>query len=499
MKHELKFIAEPNLTFGYQQKAIDPRDGLMLFGPYTRESMKYAPVGIIGTPDGIARTIKWLERIHRPVHHTDDGLARPFFPGLEATFDLSLDIDNIRKLEIDRQLIDKFICYSDGYQRVHNMVNLFVDKLIQYKREEESPVLVWLVIIPDDIYTYCRPNSQAPKSLATTKIGLKKMSRINPLLFEESAKLQEAYRYEKNFHHQLKAKLLEEGIITQIIKESTIAYRDFLNKKGEPIRDLKKFESAIAWNITNALYYKLGGLPWKLGEIREKVCYIGLVYKQVTTDPEETNACCAAQMFLDSGDGMVFKGNVGPWYNPETKEYHLSKDKAYDLLNKTLISFAKKNQKPPDELFIHARTYFNDEEWSGFEEAAKGKSKLVGIRIRDERVFKLYRDSAYPVLRGTAFIAGDKKAYLWTRGYIPRLQTVLGLETPNPLSIEVSKGNGDIETICTDVLRLTKLNYNACIYGDGLPVTLRFANFIGDVLTAGPQKDIEVLPFKHYI
>lgn len=39
-----------------------------------------------------------------------------------------------------------------------------------------------------------------------------------------------------------------------------------------------------------------------------------------------------------------------------------------------------------------------------------------------------------------------------------------------------------------DVLNLTKLNFNACIYGDGLPVTLRFADAVGEILTAGPER-----------
>lgn len=51
-----------------------------------------------------------------------------------------------------------------------------------------------------------------------------------------------------------------------------------------------------------------------------------------------------------------------------------------------------------------------------------------------------------------------------------------------------------------DVLSLTKLNYNTCIYGDGLPVTLRFADQIGEILTAGPMdSDLPPLPFRYYI
>jgi hypothetical protein len=37
-----------------------------------------------------------------------------------------------------------------------------------------------------------------------------------------------------------------------------------------------------------------------------------------------------------------------------------------------------------------------------------------------------------------------------------------------------------------DIMALTKLNYNACLFADGAPITLKFANAVGEVLTAGP-------------
>jgi hypothetical protein len=47
---------------------------------------------------------------------------------------------------------------------------------------------------------------------------------------------------------------------------------------------------------------------------------------------------------------------------------------------------------------------------------------------------------------------------------------------------------------------LTKLNFNACIYGDGQPVTLRFADAVGEILTAGHNfLKLRPLPFKFYI
>jgi hypothetical protein len=48
-------------------------------------------------------------------------------------------------------------------------------------------------------------------------------------------------------------------------------------------------------------------------------------------------------------------------------------------------------------------------------------------------------------------------------------------------------------------LGLTKINYNACNYNDGLPVTIRFANKVGDVLTMGSARDAEKQPLKIYV
>ena len=306
--------------------------------------------------------------------------------------------------------------------------------------------------------------------------------------------------FEINFHNQLKAKLLDEKIITQIILESTIAYDQTWENENK-IEYERRFDSAKAWNIATTLYYKVGGIPWKLGEVRKNVCYLGLVYKKMEFDESKSNACCAAQMFLDSGDGMVFRGNIGPWYNPATKEFHISKNDACGLLSQSLETFREKSDKKeyPEQIFIHAKTYFDDEEWDGFCEAAEGKSKIVGVRIRDDGGFKLFREFSYCIPRGSMLVINDNTAYLWTKGFIPRLKTQIGLETPNPVSVEITRGSEKIQTVCKDILALTKLNYNACIYGDGSPVTLKFANSIGEILTAGKNIETDVLPFKHYL
>jgi hypothetical protein len=149
--------------------------------------------------------------------------------------------------------------------------------------------------------------------------------------------------------------------------------------------------SQVAWNVSSAAFYKTGARPWKLASIRDGVCYIGLVFKQDENSADPRNACCAAQMFLDSGDGIVFKGAVGPWYNPVRGDFHLSKEAACEIVSMAVKGYASKHDVPPKELFIHGRVRFSDEEWSGFCDAVDNRTNLVGVQITDAERMKLFR------------------------------------------------------------------------------------------------------------
>jgi len=245
---------------------------------------------------------------------------------------------------------------------------------------------------------------------------------------------------------------------------------DFLDQWGHPKRRLDT-ASAVAWNLSTAVFYKAGGRPWKLANIREGVCYVG----------------------------VVFKGAVGPWYNPESREYHLSRTDAAKLVGVAMESYERFVGQPPKELFFHGKVRFDDDEWAGFRDAVGPSTNLVGVRIREDSDLRLYGRGKYPLLRGLAYIRDKRTAFLWTRGFVPRLQTYAGMEVPRPLMIDVHRGDADITSVLGDIMALTKLNYNAAIFADGQPVTLRFADAVGEILTAGPNDATPKLPFKYYI
>jgi hypothetical protein len=137
--------------------------------------------------------------------------------------------------------------------------------------------------------------------------------------------------------------------------------------------------------------------------------------------------------------------------------------------------------------------------WEGFTSTVPDSTRLVGVRIRRQNEIKLFRYGKKAVLRGSAIIVSDRMAYLWTAGFTPRLETYPGREVPNPLTVDIVKGDADIEIVLSDLMALTKLNFNSASFSDGLPVTLRFADLVGEILTAGPNEAAPPLPFKFYI
>lgn len=501
VQKKLLTFSEPRLRFGYGQALDDPKDGLFLFGPPDEPlGMRY---GLVGTPSGIARFEAWAKRIVGTIAPDEDVSSSIGYPGFETLFRTAWDPAPRVKIPVDEKALQAAVRLTDAHQRVFDTVDLFAKEIIRFVKEEDPKVAMWFVVIPEEVWQLCRPKSTIskvdgvePNIAISHKRALRAVDA--PDLFEDFNLAAEKHLYENHFHNQLKAKLLDCEAISQIVRETTIAPYDFLDRFGKPKRK-QQDDATIAWNLSTTIYYKAGGKPWTLADIREGVCYVGLVFKR-TNNPNDTyEACCGAQMFLHSGEGMVFKGSVGPWASDKPGEFHLPKEKAAEIVTKCLDAYSYWHKDPPKELFIHGRTIFNDDEIQGFLSAAPEGTRIAGIQIRRPNDLKLFREGRRAVLRGLGLKVDRRNAFLWTTGYVPKLQTYPGREVPTPLKVRVVFGDTPIEQVLADILALTKLNFNTCIYGDGIPVTLRFADDVGEILTAIPQVSSKPLSFRNYL
>lgn len=497
-------IDEPELSFGFDQKATFAKDGLMWFGPVDdTQKPSVMRVGIVGSPKGFAYYQNWVKQIALPIPAEKEATHHIPFPGFEAVFATQWPEQPICTLKISEQKILETIRIRDRHQAIYNTVSLFEEEIRRHINEEDSAVDLWFVVVPEEIYKYGRPQSRVPGTIAEEapakmNARLAKKLESEPSLFEEDNEIAELYHYELNFHNQLKARLLDTKAVIQVVRETTLAPEQFM-VNGYQTRKLQD-KASVAWNLCTTAYFKASGRPWRLANVRPGVCYVGLVFKLDETSHDTRNACCGAQMFLDSGDGVVFRGAVGPWYSSETREFHIPKEKAQQIAEKVVEAYTREHGYPPKELFIHGTTRLNAEEWQGFCDGVSEETNIVSIQIRNEGHFKLYSSNNHPLVRGMCVQLHPRKGYLWTKGFVPRLQTYQGREVPKPLSIEVCHGQADLKQVMKDILGLTKVNFNRCDFADGEPVTLRFADTVGEILTATPTAhDLPPLPFKHYI
>lgn len=259
---------------------------------------------------------------------------------------------------------------------------------------------------------------------------------------EDLSQYVEMYESDSDFHDQLKARAIYNKIACpiQVMLESTLQFQP-KDGSDEYNSDMK---AHLAWTHSSSLYYKLGCLPWKLDAVREGVCYVGLVFKKLQdTGKQKGYACSAAQMFLDSGDGVVFRGNIGPWISKNEKTFHLDRTSAKALLSIAIDAYYDKHKSYPKELFIHGRTAFTNDEWNGFQDAANisPTTNLVGVAIREKSGLRLLKDntdpkSQYDILRGLCLYVDEKSGYLWTKGFIPKTETANHLEVACPLHID---------------------------------------------------------------
>jgi hypothetical protein len=504
------FLGEPLLEFGQGQTAEDPHDGLALFGP--AEPRTQLPDNIvIGTNQGIELWKEWCAALNAPAACVDPARHRawPPFPGFDVAFGAKWP-SAIRSYSVDAERLSEASRKADKFDRAYEVANLYMGNLDRLSKLDGRPALA-ICVVPDEVYENCRPNSTVTfakrSDAARTKGEVKFIQQAisdrdsgQSRMFDDgdasvAAALEEIDEYElsrglsTDFRRQLKARMMAYELPVQIIKESTLRVTPQV-RHGEPGTNPL---SDRLWNFGTAVYYKCGAKPWKTPWAREGVCYVGLAYK-LTEDGR--NACCAAQMFLDSGDGVVFVGDFGPWYSKERGEFHLPPEKAEALLRGTIETYKQEDGRPLTEVFLHSRSGIDREEYEGFLRACPPGVKLVAIRVRQDRGgLRLYRydehpnvskRGQHPVQRGVFWQRSTRHGLLFTNGFKARIATYDGFEVPVPLAITIQHGNGDLLQIAKDILGLTKLNYNSCQMGEGQPITVKYSDRVGEILLANP-------------
>ncbi len=252
---------------------------------------------------------------------------------------------------------------------------------------------------------------------------------------------------------------------------------------NRPLQD----EATRAWNFHTALYYKAGGIPWRLVRNPSELssCFIGIsFYKSLDGDRLVTSV---AQVFNERGEGVIIKGGNAT-IDKDDRQPHLSAVDANALLKRAVQTYRKEHKTFPARVVIHKTSGMNDGEIEGFRSAVEEERIDTLDLLSMRRSFsRLFREGTYPPLRGTLLRMDETLNLMYLRGSVNFFEAYPGLYVPRPLEFAIKEANSTARTLAEEVFSLSKLNWNNTQFDGGEPITVRAARRVGDILKCVPE------------
>jgi hypothetical protein len=196
-----------------------------------------------------------------------------------------------------------------------------------------------------------------------------------------------------------------------------------------PLQD----EATRAWNIHTALYYKAGGIPWRLLRDAAELttCFVGISFYRSLDGARLLTS--VAQVFNERGEGVIVKGGPAQ-LDKDDKTPHLSESDAHALLKKAIQVYRQEHRTSPARIAVHKTSRMTPEEPAGFEAAAQehviDTVELLTVRRSLTRIF---REGTYPPLRGTFLELQNTNGLLYLKGSVNFFETYPGMYVPRPL------------------------------------------------------------------
>jgi hypothetical protein len=489
-------IPEPQLLFGSKTPCEDPKTGLTGYGPYSKTDATRRPIirlGIVGPAEAIDKARALVERMTNsiPHHEKNDAMLHPGFPGVndQDPFQTQFVTQNIWCKTLAPASVARIEHHPDFTVRVQLLIDEVTREVTALTKLDTPPDVV-LVAMTAGLEKQCRvgiaqydreqqqkdeEDDDAGPSDVTEELG------ENTTTDEEEEDDEEPASTARSFRRGLKAACMH-LLPTQLLWHRTLA-----GTKG--VQDL----ATRAWNLSVALLYKARVIPWRLADPIDGSCFVGVSFFHPDHQPNTTRTSIA-QAFTHTGEGFVLQGDKFTWTpTREERSPHLNRDGAAALMKQVLDVYDEEVHALPQRLIIHKTSRYTTDEIEGFTSALRGVRDYAFITLSRRGICCL-RPGNKPALRGTTIDFGEKKGLVYTVGYIPFLRCYPGFRIPQPLEITENHGSMTFHDVATDLLRLTKLNWNTAAFSCVDPITIAFSRRVGDILKIANTDH----PARHY-
>jgi hypothetical protein len=299
---------------------------------------------------------------------------------------------------------------------------------------------------------------------------------------DESTESENADTWRPAFHDVLKAFGMRLGVPLQMVRPPTYEGGRSSRSEGGPLQD----PATRAWNFHTALYYKAGGIPWRLQREAAALstCYIGISFYR-SADGERL-LTSVAQVFNERGEGVIVRGAPAK-FDRSDRTPHLAAQDAQVLMTNAIATYRREHRTSPARVVIHKTSRLNEAEIHGFQEATKDDRVEISDLLSVRRSFtRLFRIGTRPPLRGTLLHLTRRTGLLYLKGSVSFFETYPGLYVPRPLEFELAHTEATVSQVAAELLALSKLNWNNTQFDGGEPITVRAARRVGDILKCIP-------------
>jgi hypothetical protein len=471
LKIDLMDLPAPVLQFGGEGEFTDPKAGLLAEGPF---SLRFGAahkgqvrLGMVGPPEVLARARAWFEHCQNELPSgKENQVMYPDFPGFRRAFRASLDLQERWRVELESRRLEKALKLKPP-ERFRAVLDLYLDGVKRLADGDVRPD-VTLCCLPKEVVKECGSINN-PRSTAAERKRAQKLRRerdAEQISLFENWKVEETEEdlLHRDFRRALKARVMGQRMPIQIGTDNL-----FLDSEGG------QDPATRAWNSCLALFYKAGGIPWRLKSEGPETCFVGVSFHHLRTEHRHLVYSSLAQAFPSEGDGFARRGDAEQGRNP-----HLSEDQAAGLADQVLEEYRQRTGRDPARVVLHKTSKFDPAERAGFREALNRVPVVEMVNLMPTR-FRLVRDGSYPPNRGTLCTVNGDEAYLFTTGYVPEWETYPGPHVPVPRRLVVDE-DANVRAVAADILGLTRMNWNTARDTSGLPITMRFAREVGGIM-----------------
>ncbi len=463
----------PRLEMGNGAEYSDPRVGLLHAGPF---SLRFGSahksevrIGMVGSDDMLRLANNWITRCQEPILTGRDNQRMYLeFPGFTAAFRSTLVTTSSWQLDVSDQLRTAFS--KTGIERFESVLAIFSEAVERLTKEFRLDVI--MCCLSPEIVTTCGSVTRRLTRNERNRIGhTKRRQDSAQLMLSPQWEIEDTSEdlLERDFRRALKARVMATSVPIQIATSKL-----FVDNFGD------QDPATRAWNFTVALFYKAGGLPWRVRFIGPETCFIGISFHHLRTTHRAIVYSGLAQAFSSEGEGFALRGNATLRPHQHERYPHLEAEQAQALGERVLREYQERTGRQPKRIVLHKTTRFDQGEREGLTKAFRQipMSEFVNLAPSD---FRLVQRSAYPPKRGTLCRVNDTAAYLFTSGFMTEWGTYPGVHVPVPVEIDAGE-SADTVRLATEVLGLARMNWNTAFDTTGAPITLRFARQIGGIM-----------------